>query len=134
MRSQKGANSENIIHKRNRSIGTQKQIIKLIEPLGSYTFESAIIYIKALIRNSTLYAAEAMYKVKESDYRALEMIEESVLKKVFRTKKSCPRHILYLETGLVPARYQVERQVLNFLHYILNQENVKCHDRKTHQR
>ena len=63
-----------------------------------------------------------MYKVKESEYRALEMIEESILKKVFKTKKSCPRHIMYLEAGMVPARYQVERQVLNFLHYILQQD------------
>ena len=63
-----------------------------------------------------------MYKVKESEYRALEMIEESILKKVFKTKKSCPRHIMYLEAGMVPARYQVERQVLNLLHYILQQD------------
>ena len=122
MLSQKGLNIENIIHKQNRTIGTQKQIIKLIEPLGPYTFESAVIYIKALIRNSILYAAEAMFKVKESDYRALEMIEESVIQKVLQTKKTCPKHILYLEMGMVPARYQVERQVLNFLQYILQQE------------
>ena len=29
---------------------------------------------------------------------------------------------MYLEAGMVPARYQVERQVLNFLHYILQQD------------
>ena len=63
-----------------------------------------------------------MYKVKESDYRALEMIEESVMKKVFQTKKTCPRHLLYLEAGMIPARYQVERQVLNFLQYLLQQD------------
>ena len=63
-----------------------------------------------------------MYKVMESEYRALEMIKESVIKKVFKTKKSCPRHIMYLEAGMVPARYQVEIQVLNFFHYILQQD------------
>ena len=35
--------------------------------------------------------------------------------------KSCPRHLLYLEAGVVPARYQVHGQVLNFLQYILQQ-------------
>ena len=29
---------------------------------------------------------------------------------------------MYLEAGMVPARYQVERQVLNFVHYILQQD------------
>ena len=41
MLSKNGLNIENINHKRNRSIGTEKQIVKLIEPLGPYTFESA---------------------------------------------------------------------------------------------
>ena len=90
MLSQKGSNIENIIHKQNRSIGTQKQIMKLIAPLGQYTFESAIIYIKALLRNSTLFAAEALYKVKESEYMALEMIEESVIKKVLKLRNPAP--------------------------------------------
>ena len=124
MLSKKGTNIENIKHKGNRSIGVQKQILKMIAHLGPYTFECALIYIQSLIRNSVLYAAEAMYSIKETDYRALESTEESVLLKVFATKKSCSRHLMYLEAGMVPARYQVQRQVLNFLHYILQQPDT----------
>ena len=79
MLSKKGTNIENIKHKGNRSIGVQKQILKMIAHLGPYTFECALIYIQSLIRNSVLYAAEAMYSIKETDYRALETTEESVL-------------------------------------------------------
>ena len=64
MLSKKGTNIENIKHKGNRSIGVQKQIMKMIEPLGNFTFECALIYIKSLIRNSVLYAAEVMYSIK----------------------------------------------------------------------
>ena len=74
MLSKKADNLQNILHQRNKCIGTQKQIMKLIEPLGPYTFECAIIYIKSLIRNSILYAAEAMYSIKEAHYRVLECI------------------------------------------------------------
>jgi hypothetical protein len=80
-----------------------------------------MIYIKSLIRNSILYAAEAMYSVKEIHYRALESTEENVLIKVFGTLRRCPRHLIYLEAGMVPARYQVQRQVLYYLQYILQQ-------------
>ena len=59
-----------------------------------------------------------MYYVTEKHYRAMESIEESVLKKLFHIKRSCPRH---LEACLVPARNQIHRQVLNYLKYILNQ-------------
>ena len=62
-----------------------------------------------------------MYSIRETHYRALERIEESVLLKVFKTSKSCLRYLIYLEAGLVPARYQVHRQILNFVHNILPQ-------------
>ena len=95
--------------------------MKLIKNLGPYTYEGAIIYIQSLIRTSVLYAAETMCNTSEAELRAIEKIEESVLRKVFRTKQSCPRHLLYLESGTYPARHQVHRQMLNFLHYILQQ-------------
>ena len=44
-----GNNMQNIIHKKNKSIGTQKHIVKLVEPLSIYTFESAVIYVKSLL-------------------------------------------------------------------------------------
>ena len=124
MLSKRGDNMGNINHKRNKCIGTEvEKILKLIKPLGPYTFEFALIYKQSFIRNRILYASEAIYKVKQIQYRAYEKIEESVLKKVLKTLRSCPRHLMYLETGLVPARYQINRQVLNYLHYILNQPN-----------
>ena len=119
--SKTGGNLENIIDKRNKSIGTQKQIKKMIDGLGPFRFEGALIYIHTLIRTSILYAAETMYNVTEKELRALESIEESVLQEVFVTKRSCPKRLLYLEIGLYPARFQVHRQMLNFLQYILHQ-------------
>ena len=94
--SQKGCNIQNILHKKNKAKGTERLILKLVQNLGPFTFEGAVIYIQTLIRNSILYAAETMYNVSEIEWRTLERIEESVLLKVFQTKRSCPRHILYL--------------------------------------
>ena len=104
-----------------RQLEPKKQINKMIESLGPYRFEGALIYIHTLIRTSILYAAETMYNVKEQELRALEQIEESVLQEVFITKRSCLKHLMYLDIGLYPARYQVHRQMLNFLQYILQQ-------------
>ena len=58
--SQNGDNMPNIIHMRNKSIGTQKKILNLIEPMGPFRFEGAIIYIQSLLRTSILYASETM--------------------------------------------------------------------------
>ena len=52
--SKKGGNMLNIIHKRNKLIGTEKQILKITKELGPYTFEGALIYIQSLIRTMVL--------------------------------------------------------------------------------
>ena len=70
--SQKSGNMPNINHKKNKSIGTQKLIPRLIEPLGIYRFESAIIYIKSLLRSTILYGTETMNNVKENEWREIE--------------------------------------------------------------
>ena len=92
-----GNNMPNILHKRNRSLGTQKLIPKLIKNLGGFTFEGGIIYLQSLLRTSILYGSETMFNIKEKEFRIIEAIEESVLQKIFHTKRSCSRHLLYLE-------------------------------------
>ena len=62
--SKDGSNMPNISHKTNKSIGTQKKIVKLVEPLSIYTFESAVIYVESLLRSSMLYSSEAMITLK----------------------------------------------------------------------
>ena len=42
--SNNGSNMKNIFHKRNKSIGTQQLIPKLIKHLGPYSFKAAVIY------------------------------------------------------------------------------------------
>ena len=118
---QSGGNMKNILHKKNKAIGTQRMIPKLIKNLGKFTFEGAVIYIESLIRSSILYGSETMFNIKENDYRTLEAMEEAVLQKTFQTLRSCSRHLLYLESGMIPARYQIHRQMLNYIQYILLQ-------------
>ena len=69
-----GGNIENINHRKNKSIRTEKLILKLFQPMGPYTFEGALIYSQSLITTSILYATETMYNVSEKkQIRALEI-------------------------------------------------------------
>ena len=87
--SNKGSNMPNINHMRNKSIGTQRQIPKLIKNLGLYAFESGLTYIEALLRSSILYGSETMQNVKEVEWREIEKIEDSVIQKMVGTLRSC---------------------------------------------
>jgi hypothetical protein len=93
----------------------------LIKGLGKYTVESGIIYFKSLLRGSILYAAEAMVNLKEKDIKLIEKSEEATLRDLVKTECSAPRHLLYLELGIIPARYVIKQRKIMFLKHILMQ-------------
>ena len=63
-----------------------------------------------------------MIDMKECDFRKIEQIEEVQMRLLFDTDKSCSLHLMYLESGQVPARYQIKRMQLNMFKYILKQK------------
>ena len=87
----------------------------MISGLGTYSVESGLIYFKSLLRSSLLYAAT------EKELRLIESREENCLRNIIKTGCKSPVAILYLEFGVLPARFQINIMMLNFLHYILNQ-------------
>ena len=75
-----------------------------------------------MLRSSILYACETYYNLKENEMRELERIEESFLRKMFKTKRSCPIVQLYLEACLVSARFEAQKIRLLFLQYIIQED------------
>ena len=53
--------------------------------------------------------------------RQFERIEECFLRKILKTTKGCPIAQMYLETGHVPARFEIKKIRLLFLQYILKE-------------
>ena len=119
-----GDNMVNIKEMKNKSIWLMRKIFTKLNDLNlkNYYFECAVIFLNVMLRSSILYACETYYNLKESEVRQLERIEESYLRQMFKTLKSCPITQLYLESGHIPARFEIKRIRLLFLQYIL-QEN-----------
>ena len=119
-----GNNMDNIRAIKNKSIGTIRQIFNKLKSLklGKYHFEVGIIFLKVMLRTSILYASETYYNLKESEVRQLERIEESYMRKLVDTAKGCPIIQLYFELGHIPARFDIMKQRLFFLKYILSQD------------
>ena len=75
-----------------------------------------------MMRGTTLSACETCYNINEKEYRIIETYEERLLTDAMQTGSKCPRAILYLDLGVCPARFVVKKYKLNFLYYILKQE------------
>ena len=119
-----GRNMKNILRKRNKNIRKKKQISYLIQPLGIFTFECEIIFLNYLVRSSVFYATEAMYNRNEKEMRQLEKIEEDHMRNLLdlKTGIQVPLHMMHLDLGQEPAGYQVKRFQVNFLQFILQQD------------
>ena len=75
------------------------------------------------MRGSILYAAEAMVNITEKEIRLIEKSEEATLRDLVKTECSAPRHLLYLELGIIPARYVIKQRKVMLLKHILGQDN-----------
>ena len=123
--SSKGDNMINIQNLKNKSIGIIRKLFNKLESLRlrKYYFECGIIFLNAILRPSILYASETYYCLSEHQIRQIERIEEQFLRKLFKTSKGCPISQLYLESGHIPARFQIYKNRLLFLKYILDQDS-----------
>ena len=92
-----GNNMANIQNIKNKSIGTIKKILNQLESLNlkTYHFECGIIFMNVLLRSSILYASETYYNLTELEMRQIERIEESYMRQLVKTKRSCPVNQLY---------------------------------------
>ena len=119
----KGDNMANINAVKKKSIGIIRKIMTKLESLHlkNYFFECALIFLKVMLRASILYSCETYYNLSEVQIRQIERIEEGFLRQIFKTQRGCPIVQLYLEVGLVPARFEIQRLRLLYLKTILQQ-------------
>ena len=101
----------NIDEMKSKSVWIIRNIFTKLNGLNlkKYYFECAIVFLNVMLRSSILYACETYYNLKETEIRQLERIEETFLRKMFKTSKGCPISQLYLESGHIPARFEIQK-------------------------
>ena len=118
-----GKNNLNIQERKNRGLAAVNQICQLLDNfcLGDYYFEAANILRNSLLLSSLLSNSETWYNLTTKEISELEMVDEVLLKKILSAHSKTPKELLYLETGNIPVRYILMARRINFLHYILNE-------------
>ena len=121
--SSRGDNMANIDEMKSKSVWIIRNIFTKLNGLNlkKYYFECAVVFLNVMLRSSILYACETYYNLKEIEIQQLERIEETFLRKMFKTSKGCPISQLYLESGHIPARFEIQKIRLLFLQYILQE-------------
>ena len=120
-----GKTKKNILARRNKGIGIVNQIMTMLDGTcyGPHVFEVGLLFRKSFYINSILTNSESWYGVKCEDIELLEQVDELLLRKLLEVGKSCPKEMLYLETGSWPIRFIIMSRRLMFLHYMLNEDD-----------
>ena len=119
-----GDNMANVRAVKIKSFGIIRKIFTKLKglKLRKYYFECGVLFLNIMLRSSILYACETYYNLKETEIRAIEIIEENYMRQLLSNTKGCPISQIYLELGQSPARFHIFKMRGLFLKYILNQE------------
>ena len=69
-----------------------------------------------------IYNYEAWSNISENDCKQLQNVQRAFLRRVMEVPKSTPAATIFLELGILPVRYEIEKRQLLFLKRILSRE------------
>ena len=107
-----------------KGVGIISQIISILETVtfGMYYFEIAMTLRESMFLSGILTYSDIWYNLKDSEIEELEELDRMLLRKIFKTKVSCPKEALFLESGVLPIGVIIKAKRLNFLHYLVKEE------------
>ena len=121
-----GKNIKNMQARHNKGNSVITYIMLLLEELcfGKYYFEVAIVLRNAIFLSSIIFNSEAWYNMTNNDIDMLESVDEQLLRRILDAPVTTAKEMLYLELGVIPIRHIIRGRRLNFLKYILQQDQT----------
>ena len=119
-----GSNSKNVKDRVGKGVGIMSQIISILETVsfGMYYFEIAMTLRESMFLSGILTNSDIWYNLKDSEIEELEELDRMLLRKIFRTKVSCPKEAEFLESGVLPIGVIIKAKRLNYLHYLVKEQ------------
>lgn len=116
-----GSNKLNIQSRVSKGLGKIAQIMSMVEKisLGRHYFKIAFLLRESIFLSSVLTNSEVWYRVTKADLEELELLDRSLLKRIFCAPSSTPNAALYLETGCMTIGTTLKARRANYLHYLV---------------
>ena len=82
--------------------------------MGSHKMEIGLNLRQAMFINAVLYNSEAWHNVEDEDLKALESIDEHLLRSLVQGHSKTPLDFLYLDTGAITIQHIISgRRILD---------------------
>ena len=102
-----GSIKPSLARRLSRGWGKVSEILAIIKEaaLGLYKIMSGFVLRKAMLLNTMLVNSEAWHSFDQNQVKALEKIDEALIRGIVQGHSKIPVPALYLETGQVPVRF-----------------------------
>ena len=119
-----GKLTKTIQQRTSRAVGIISQITNILKSvsLGNHYFFIAILLRNAMFISSVLINSEVWYPITKTDVEELEKMDRQLLRNILEVPESCPKELIYLETGCIPLSIIIKCRRVNFLHYLLTRK------------
>ena len=119
-----GTNLKNVENRKAKASGAVKQILSILDEIcfGPFFFEIAMVLRNSLLISSLLTNSEAWYGLTKQEIDTLESADLLLLRRIFEVPFSCPKEMIYLETGCLPFSYIIIIRRLIFYQSILQED------------
>ena len=119
-----GSNEKNIKARKAKGFGIADKIESMLNDIffGPFYIEVGLILRSSLFLNSILLNSEAWYGLSKSEIEQLEVVDNSLLRRILEAPACTPSPMLYLELGCLPIRYIIMSRRLMYLQYLLQEQ------------
>ena len=122
----KGNNDSMIEDRVKRGYSAMIRVEALIKEasLGVHTINVHLLLYNSLFVSCTTFNSQAWSNLSDKNINLLEVLQCKCLKRIVNAPQGTANSFTYLEFGVLPLRYVIERNQLMFLHHILNLEDT----------
>ena len=109
-----GKIEETVSERVSKGYGMIAQIISILEeiPLGKHKTEVGLILRNAMLHGCMLFNSEVWHGLLQRHIRALEVVDEYLLRSIMKAHQKTPIEFIYLETGALPIRHIISSRRL----------------------
>ena len=118
----KGTNSDLIADRCQRGISAMRRIEALVKEtgLGVHQINVHLLLYHCLFLSCILFNSQVWRGITEKEMRTLEKLQARCLRKIVNAPACTATSFVYLEFGVEPIRYIIQRNNLMFLHHIVH--------------
>ena len=88
--------------------------------MGIHAIETLMLLYRSLFVQVVLYNAQAWTNMTKANLDSLQTVQLRYLKRIFHAPSSTSNALTFLETGVLPMKYEIHVKQLAYLHHILS--------------